>query len=251
MTNISNFIEVLGHKMFLDDQDILGLKGNGIYERSETELVTKEVKKGYVTLDIGAHIGYYTLIMARLVGKEGRVIAFEPDPDNFDLLKKNIEINGYKNVVLIQKAIANKTGKINLYISEGNRADNRIYDSQDGRKYIEVETIRLDDYFGTYNGKINFIKIDIQGSEGGVIQGMSSVLGKNKELKIMTEFWPIGIKRFGMEPTEYIKLLQGHYFRIYYINREPVNITQLLDAYTPEKDNYTNLFCIKEEYSKD
>jgi len=163
----STFAEVDGHKMFLDSKDSLNLSINGVYEPFETELVKKEIKKGDVVLDIGANIGYYTLIYAKLVGEEGKVFAFEPDPDNFALLKKNVEINGYRNVILAQKAVSNKTGKIRLYLSEVNKGDHRIYDSHDGRKSIEIETIRLDDYFKNYNVRIDFIKMDVQGAEGG------------------------------------------------------------------------------------
>lgn len=101
----SNFAEVQGHKMFLDSKDSLRLSIHGIYEPLETELAKKEVKKGNVVLDIGANIGYYTLIFAKLVGEDGKVFAFEPDPTNFALLKKNVEMNGYKNVMFVQKAV--------------------------------------------------------------------------------------------------------------------------------------------------
>ena len=119
--------EVQGHKMFLDSKDALGLSINEIYEPLETEFVKKEVKKGNVVLDIGANIGYYTLIFAKLVGENGKVFAFEPDPTNFALLKKNVEMNGYKNVVLVQRAVSNKTGKLKLYLCEDNPGDHRIY----------------------------------------------------------------------------------------------------------------------------
>jgi len=163
----SNFAEVQGHKMFLDSKDSLCLSINGVYEPFETELVKKEIKKGDVVLDLGANIGYYTLIFGKLVGKRGKVFAFEPDPTNFSLLKKNVEMNGYKNVELVQKAVSNKTGKIKLYLCEDNKGDHRIYNSHDGRQSIEIEAIRLDDYFKNYNGAVDFIKMDIQGAEGG------------------------------------------------------------------------------------
>lgn len=79
--------------MFLEATDCLGLLTHEIHEPLMTEIIKRETKEGDVVLDIGAHIGYYTLMFARLVGKEGKVFAFEPDPDNFTLLKKNIEIN--------------------------------------------------------------------------------------------------------------------------------------------------------------
>lgn len=178
LKDTNGIAEVQGHKMFLDSKDTLALSLWGVYEPLETELVKKEVKKGDVVLDIGANIGYYTLIAAKLVGENGKVFAFEPDPTNFAILKKNVELNGYKNVVLVQKAASNKTGKLKLYLSEDNSADHKIYDSHEGRQSTEIEATRLDDYFKNYNGEINLIKMDIEGAEGGAIQGMSSLLQK-------------------------------------------------------------------------
>lgn len=247
----SNFAEVQGHKMFLDSKDSLCLSINGVYEPFETELVKKEIKKGDVVLDLGANIGYYTLIFAKLVGKRGKVFAFEPDPTNFSLLKKNVEMNGYKNVELVQKAVSNKTGKIKLYLCEDNKGDHRIYNSHDGRQSIEIEAIRLDDYFKNYNGAVDFIKMDIQGAEGGAIQGMFNLLKKNN-VKIITEFWPIGLKRFGIDPGECLKLLIEFGFKLYEVNEQekkikPVNVPKLLEVYTPKKENFTNLLCLKEK----
>lgn len=89
----SSFAEVQGYKMFLDSKNFINLSINGVYEPFETELVQKEIKRGDVVLDIGANIGYWTLIFAKLVGEEGRVFAFEPDPTNFALLNNNIVKN--------------------------------------------------------------------------------------------------------------------------------------------------------------
>jgi len=110
-------------------------------------LIKKYIQRGAVVLDAGAKIGYFTLIFARLVGDEGKVFAFEPAPENFALLKKNVEINGYQNVVIEQKAISNKTGKARLYLYEDHKGKHRIFDPGEGQQFIEIETIRLDDYF--------------------------------------------------------------------------------------------------------
>jgi FkbM family methyltransferase len=246
----SDFAEVQGHKMFLDSIDSLKLSINGIYEPLETELVTKEIKKGDVVLDIGANIGYYTLIFAKLVGEEGKVFAFEPDPTNYALLQKNVDLNGYTNVILVQKAVSNRTGKIKLYLCDDNKADNRIYNSHDGRQSTEIEAIRLDDYFKDYDGGVDFIKMDIQGAEGGAIQGMLDLIEKNRNVKITAEFWPVGLKRFGIEPEECLQLLAEHGFQLYNINErakkiESVSIAKLLETYSPNKDEYTNLLCVR------
>ena len=80
---ITDFAEVMGHQMYLDPKDTLDLSINGVYEPFETSLVLDEVREGEVVLDIGAHIGYYTLIFAKLVGPLGKVFAFEPELENF------------------------------------------------------------------------------------------------------------------------------------------------------------------------
>ena len=101
-----------GNKMYVDGRDkniVPDLLSKGAYEPFETELFKKNLEKGEVVLDIGAHIGYYTLIAAKIVGNEGKVFAFEPAPDNYALLEKNVNANGYKNVILEQKAASIST----------------------------------------------------------------------------------------------------------------------------------------------
>ena len=248
----SNFVVVRGHKMFLDSKDSLNLSLYGVYEEFETELIEKEVKKEDSVLDIGANIGYYTLIFAKLVGEHGKVFAFEPDPTNFELLRRNIEENGYKNVVLINKAVSDKSERLKLFLSEDNLADHRIYDSQDGRKFIEIESIRLDDYFKGYSGKIDFIKMDIEGTEYGAVRGMGTLFKKTKGLIIISEFWPFGLKRSGVEPVEYLNTLREYGFHLYELNEKEkklnsVDIAKLLKAYTVGKENHANLLCTEKE----
>ena len=152
-------------------------------------------------MDIGANIGYYTLIFARLVGETGRVFAFEPDPANFALLKKNIETNGYHNVVLEQKAVSSTTGSLKLYISEDSAGDHKIYDSGEARQFIEIEAVSLDDYFSHKDGAVDCIKMDIQGAEWAALQGMSTLLSDTINMKLFMEYWPDGLEDFGANFT--------------------------------------------------
>lgn len=192
----------------------------------------------------------YTLIFASLAGENGKVFAFEPDPQNFLLLRKNVEINGYKNVILINKAVANNNGKLKLYLCDENKGDHGIYDSHDGRDSVEIESVRLDDYFKDHGGKIDLIKMDIQGSEGGAVAGMSDLLNKNDNVKILTEFWPAGLTRSGTKPEEYLSSILKRGYKLFEINKkdkrlDPADVSKLLEIYTIEKDNYTNLLCLK------
>lgn len=248
-SRLKSVARVQGHKMFLDPRDQLNLFSNGIYEPFETEIVKTEIRKGDIVLDIGANIGYYTLIFANLVGPEGKVFAFEPDPGNFALLEKNVEANGYHNVILVNKAVSNKNGKIKLYLSD-DIGDHRIYDSGDGRKSVEIEAIRLDDYFKQGNSRVNFIKMDIQGAEWEAIQGMNLLLQKNKDLKVITEFSPKLLRISGIRPEDYLGLLINHDLKLYHADErvqkiEPVNITEPLEKWMPSNRSYTNLLCIR------
>jgi FkbM family methyltransferase len=244
--------EVDGHKMFLN-QGLFNLSLGRPFEPLETEIVKKYVKKGNVVLDIGANIGYYTLIFAELVGEQGEVYAFEPSPENFSLLERNIKMNALKNVTSQQFAISNRSGKTRLYLSS-NPGDNRIYDAHDGSHSIEVVTVRLDDYFNDYNKKIDFIKMDIQGAEWAAIQGMSEIINKNRGLKILMEYSPNLIRGYGAEPADLLRSLIDQGFILYNLNEEEMKVqatdlSELSKTYPPESDvytNYTNLFLTRD-----
>lgn len=238
----TNFAEVQGHKMFLDSLDSLNLSIYEKYEPRLLEVIEKEIKPGEIVVDLGANIGYYTLIFARLVGEKGKVYAFEPDPENFALLKKNVEINGYKNVILVQKAISNQTGKTRLYLSDENVGDHQIFDSKYGRKSIEIETVTLDEYFK--DEAVDFVKIDIQGAEQAALEGATKFL-QNKKLKIITEFCPKLLNLFHGDAGKYLDILETN-FKLYDIdNDRKTSKSELLEQYTVEKENVTNLFCTR------
>lgn len=246
-----DFADVDGHKMILDPKDdSLGLSINSVYEPFETAYFKKEIKNGDVVFDIGANIGYFTLIFAKLVGENGKVYAFEPSPDVFDILKKNVELNGYKNVVLLKKAVSTKTEKIKLYVCESGASDNHIYNSCDNRQTILIDAIALDDWFKNYDGKIDFIKMDVQGAEGKALQGMTNLLKTRKNIKMVSEFWPTGLIKSGIEPKEYLNLLINCGFKLYEMNEqkkiiEELNISKVLESYAHEKGGFTNILCIK------
>ncbi len=245
----SDFVEVDGHKMYLDSLDTMRLSFYGLHEPFETEILKKEIKEGDVVLDIGANIGYYTLIFAKLVGDNGKVYAFEPDPESFQLLSKNVEINGYKNVILIKKAVSDKNGKTKLFISKHNKGDNRIYDPKDDSESIEVDVIRLDDYFKKDYSKLDFIKLDVQGAEFNVLLGSLGILQKMRTLKIATELYPDALRAFGFEPSEYLDFLAKNNYKLYNINEsikklESIDDHRALEILKNKKE--TNLLCVRE-----
>ncbi len=248
-----DYVMIQNHKLFIDKWDEVvsqELLLSGKWEEYETELFKKHINKGDVVLDIGAHIGYYTLIAARSVGNKGKVYAFEPDLKNFKLLKKNVEENKYKNVVLVNKAVTDISGEVNLFINRKNTGDHRIYDSGGKRKTIGIQAIRLDDFFKNKTKRIDLIKMDIQGSEALAFKGGLRLIKENRNIKILTEFWPHGLKLSGSSAQEYAKLLKGNMFQIYDIDENEktiklIYLKTLLEPFRSKTHDYKYLFCIR------
>ncbi|MFH1462585.1 MAG: FkbM family methyltransferase [bacterium] len=215
-------LNINGHKMYVASQD-MGVSGHlisqGIHEKYETELLKKIIKPGMTVVDIGANIGYYTLIMASLAGKKGKVYAFEPSPDNHCLLIKNIKINNYNNIIPVQKALADKIGKVKLFTSQTVFSSLSLAEENVPEKagWVRVEATTLDKFFP--KEKIGFIKMDVEGAEGLVAEGGDRVL-KNNNLKIAMEFWPRGLKNLGTDPWDFLQKLQNYGFKVKLIDEK-------------------------------
>lgn len=243
-----NFATVYGHEMYFPEH-YRNLLTTGLYDPFETSFYENQIKNGDIVIDIGANIGIFTLLFAKLVGSNGHVYAFEADPTNFEILKKNIEINSYQNTTLENKAIFHKNEKINLFLSPSNPGDHRIYDSNDGRKSIQINSIILDDYILQKKVDVDFVKIDVQGSELSVIQGMKKLLEPNN-IKIMMEFEPILLEKFGTKPLDLLDILESYGFHFFDINEieqkiKHISISELISKYNTKNGNRTNLFLEK------
>jgi len=222
----SDFAVVQESKMYLGVRDHYNLSIDGFYEPKETELVKREVKKGNIVIDVGASIGYYTLLLSRLVGNSGKVFAFEPFENRIEILKQNIDINDYSNITIEKKIISDKIGSINL--NEKN-----------------FNSTTLDDYFK--NRKIDFIKVDVDGFEKKVTDGMLRVLENNQNIKLMMEYYPPGLEKFSGNPTDFPKKLELFGFEIFDIpqNMKKVVADDLAKMYPNSQNEYTNLFFLR------
>jgi len=164
---------------------------------------------------VGANVGFYTLLFARQVGPEGKVFAFEPGPISHALLRANILMNGYKNVTVVNAAVANKTGKTQFYLCRTGESDNKMHDtstSSDVRDVVDVDVNALDDYFGDL--KIDFIKIDIQGSEYIALHGMNKIIDNNPNLEILMEFSPSCLNSAGVNLKDFLMYIRALGFKI-------------------------------------
>lgn len=212
-----------GIKMYLDPADqvitptILVI---GSWEQNETALFLRTVKPGDTVVDAGANMGYYTIIGSRLVGEKGKIYAFEPDPSNFALLEKNVKLNGCTNVVLERKALSNRKGTLKLFIARENRGDHRIYQPEgESRSSIDVEAVRLDEYCKEHKTGIDVLKMDVQGAEGHILDGMTGLLEDRKDgPTIFMEVWPYALKGMGTDAGDLLRKLESHHYTFYNVN---------------------------------
>jgi FkbM family methyltransferase len=253
------FVQVGSHKIYLDEMDALKLSFFGEYDINETKLIEDSLRPGDVVLDIGANIGYYSLTAAKIVGDSGKVYAFEPDPLNFALLQKNIECNNYKNIIAVQKAVSNSSEDITLFLSKENRADHRCYATDETRESVSIKATSIDEFFKEKidDIKVDFIKIDIQGYETQAFEGMMNLLSKQKSTKIITEFWPFGIKNAGGDPKKMLEIISHLGFAFQYLQKYAgddsnrfidialEDLIHFCDSNSEDFDFYLNLFCVK------
>src|SRR5919112_4622154 len=150
-------------------------------------------KEGDIVIDIGAHIGLYTIISSKRVGANGKVVAIEANPSNFEMLNRNIKLNQLTNIISLNNAVYSKETKIKLYLP-GEELGHTIYNTvmsdraKNEDKFVEVSANTLD-YFLQLKGimEVNWVKIDVEGAEFEVLKGATNVLSKSKDIALLIE----------------------------------------------------------------
>lgn len=221
----------------------------GYFEPLLTKVLLENLRVGDTVIDIGANIGYYSVLAAKKVGPSGRVIAFEPDPQAFSFLKRNVEVNRFTNIVAEQKAVSNVPGILKLYIARQNLGDHRIFPAEEARQEIEVSAVALDDYLSDA-APLHFIKIDTQGAEGLIFEGMQGTLRRHPNVRVAVEFWPYGLERAGSSGAQLLNQIQTLGFRMEELNEaegevRAVTAPELLKKYTRESKAHTNLLLTR------
>lgn len=133
------------------------------------------IKEGEIVMDVGAHVGVFTIKVSEAVGEKGLVVAIEPDPNNIALLKENIKINGCNNVIVIGKAAGSSKGKAKLYLSAISWGHS-LYGK--GLNFVEAEVDTLDNIASQLKlKKVGFIKINAEGAELEILRGAEKIMG--------------------------------------------------------------------------
>src|SRR5919205_919166 len=160
-------------------------------------------KQGDIVVDIGAHMGRYTIISSKRVGTNGKVVAIEAHPGNFEMLNRNIKLNQLTNVIPLNYAVYSKETKVKLYLPEeesGYTIYNTIMSNRAGTedKFVEVNANTLD-YLLQLNQireeQVNWIKVDVEGAEFEVLKGATNVLSKSRDISLLIEIH--GLDNYG------------------------------------------------------
>ena len=152
---------------------------------------------------------------------------------------------------LSKKALSNSHGRLHLYLAPENRGDHRIFPAQESRDAVEVEALPLDDYLRD-SDSASFIKIDTQGAEGVIVEGMLRTLRAQDDPPLVVEFWPYGLSRARYPGTRLLEYFETLGFQMYVIDEQrskvsPVTASLLLETYTVENEDFTNLFLTRDD----
>jgi FkbM family methyltransferase len=180
------------------------------HERGEVKFLESTVEEGMNVIDIGANIGITTVAVAKKIGRRGKLYTFEPVPEYFDILKKNISSNGLENVKAYELAVTNRVGKVDFY--QKGLSSGVVF--QEGAQKFEVSTTNVDRFLIEEKiEKIDLINMDCEGSELLVLKGAKETLCKTK-VKIFCEVHHDFLRELDQSVENIVEYLQGLEFQV-------------------------------------
>lgn len=203
-------------KMYVDTRDLLiapWLLMHGEWEPEETELVKKLIKPGDTFVDVGANLGYYTLLAIRVGASQA--YAFEAQPSTYELLGKNVIINWMSKVVQYENlAVYSHTTDLEFFVrnhypgnsSLGFTPPDQLQKWFDTTTAVKVHAVSLDDYFANKPAKIDVIKVDVEGAEPAVFEGARRTLSQNRNIKVLCEWSPDQMATARQDPEHLVEL---------------------------------------------
>jgi FkbM family methyltransferase len=196
------------------------LFGKHLAERREETLFQRHVREGMTVVDMGANVGFYTEQFSRLVGPEGKVYAFEPDPFCAEILRDRSRAFRLDNVRVESAALGSRGGEATLFCSKRDRAENRTHPLDPGVPVepVRVPVLALDDYCRSSGlDRIDAVKMDVEGDEVHVLRGMEGVMATTPPAWMFVEFCPAQLRGAGSTPEEFWDLLAQRGYRSYSI----------------------------------
>jgi len=204
------------------------------------------LKPGGIMLDIGANIGWYSIVMAKECGLE--VFAFEPHPFNFSMLRENIRINNASNIHAYQNAIAEKEGRMKLHVYKSyNMGRHSLVNHGKTGLFHEVEAISIDGFMakqGLDKAPVEMFKIDIEGFEMAALRGAATTLSRTRY--VFSEFSPAIMRSISESSVEYVDLMKDLGFSGYIIQHENSAIPVSYETLKGYTEGVHNIFWSRE-----
>jgi FkbM family methyltransferase len=230
-----------GAKLVVDTRDSLlapWLLLDGLWEAHVTGWMQQTLKPGDMFVDVGANIGYFTLLAAQAVGDTGRVVAVEAHPGLAELLRRNTVINGvHPRVQVFPHAAWSEATKLRFHqrahysanSSVGSMGEAALSEFDDHEDVVEVEAVRLDDLLAGV-ARVDLVKVDVEGAEVRAFTGMEQTLSANPDVTIMFEWSPAQLRLVGDQPADLVDILagQGFGFRLLESDLAPIDRDGLL-----------------------
>ena len=161
------------------------------WQRQLTQFIAQTLRQGEVFVDVGANLGYFTLLAANAVGRSGHVYSFEPEPRNFALLQSNAALNDFTHVTARQFAIGAQSGEARLHLSDANLGAHSLVELEGLGQGLRVPILTLSEALGQEKRAVDMIKIDIQGLELAVLRGAEPLIDtQRRKPRIVMEFNP-------------------------------------------------------------
>jgi FkbM family methyltransferase len=180
------------------------------YDHEAERFIRNKLQVGDTFLDVGANVGFYSLLAASIVGPRGRVIAIEPNPKTFLRLKETIEANAITNVLALNLALGRERGRLNLFIDPDSGNDTATMVTHDGRTSVKVEVYPLDEIATAHQiDRIDYLKIDVDGFEPDVFAGAKRLLSEGKIKFIQAEFCDYWLRRNSSSPEMLHQLIRS------------------------------------------
>jgi len=219
-------------------------------DRRAVQLFRQALGPGDVVLDIGANIGYWSLIAAKAVGPEGVVYAFEPAPDNFTALETNVRLNGYRNIVPVQRAVGSARGPATLLLMDHGGASHGLYPHPRiaVKGTAQVESATIDEFLDGRTAHV--IKIDIEGGEPRALEGMKKTICGSDRCVLISELHPTMLAQAGFTAKAYLRQLRDLGFDVSMIDEESGRLSGVSLEHVRRRSEesawwYTNLYCVR------
>jgi FkbM family methyltransferase len=217
------------------------LRDTGSWEEAETLFLRRTLKEGHTFVDVGANVGYFSVLGSSLVGTGGRVVAVEPEQRNLSLLKANLWRNRCANAVVLPIAASRDTGFLPIRLDEKNRGNHQV--GRSGRAKALVPCGRLDDLLAGL--RIDVVKVDTQGSDHDVIAGLSEHFRLGTRLTVMCEFWIEGMTDRDADPRRVAEEYEELGFELTLLSERgephPVSPAEVVSAACATPVRYVNL----------